>query len=231
MSRLVLFDIDGTLLRTGGVGQASTRIAMERVFGTAGNLPEFYPGGRTMDAILYDTLLDARIRPEFIFAGRKLFYAEFISAFVSKIKNGGFSVRACPGSLKLVNQLRTHDEIVLGLLTGNHRKTAELKLAAAGFDIEHFLVGAYGHESADRGLLASLAKDRAFKQVGKHFLPAEIVVIGDTTRDVASAKDTGAKSIAVATGTDDIKMLRAADPDRLFIDFEDTQAVLDAILG
>ena len=58
MTCIVLFDIDGTLLRTSGVGQASTRVALERVYGTSGDLPRFYPGGRTIETILYDTLFD-----------------------------------------------------------------------------------------------------------------------------------------------------------------------------
>ncbi len=230
MTRLVLFDIDGTLLRTGGVGQAAVRIAMERVYGTAGNLTQFYPGGRTMEAILFDTLLDACIRPEFICAGRGLFYAEFLAAFVAKIKNGSGNVHACPGSQELIALLRKRNNVVLGLLTGNHRKTAEMKLAAAGFAIEQFCVGAFGDESADRSLLVGLAKDRAFKQVGVYFAPREIVVLGDTTRDVIGAKDAGVRNIAVATGTDEFEMLKACDPDFLFENFEDTQAVLRAIL-
>jgi phosphoglycolate phosphatase len=231
MTRLVLFDIDGTLLRTSGVGQDATRIALERVFGTSGNLPAFYPGGRTIEAILFDTLLDAKIRPEFICAGRRLFYAEFIAAFAANIKNGGFSVRPCPGSIELVNALIAQDDLVLGLLTGNHQKTAELKLAAAGYDLASFKIGAYGQEAVDRALLVGLAKDRAFKQVGVHFEPQEIVVLGDTTRDVMAAKDAGVRNIAVTTGTDDYDMLKACKPDFLFEDFEETQAVFNAILG
>jgi phosphoglycolate phosphatase len=231
MPRLVLFDIDGTLLRTGGVGQDATRIAMERVFGTSGNLPAFYPGGRTIEAILFDTLLDAQIRPEFIRAGRRLFYAEFIAAFSEAINNGGYTVRPCPGSIDLVNALSAQKNIVLGLLTGNHQKTAELKMKAAGFELTPFQIGAYGHEAVDRALLVGLAKDRAFKQVGVHFAPQEIVVLGDTTRDVMAAKDAGVRNIAVATGTDDYEMLQACEPDFLFENFEETQAVLRALLS
>ncbi len=230
MTRLVLFDIDGTLLKTSGIGQASTRIALERVYGTSGDLPKFYPGGRTMEAILYDTLLDAQIRPEFICAGRRLFYAEYNAAFSSKIKDGGFSVKPCKGSPELVQALSANKNVLIGLLTGNHHRTAALKLSAAGYDFEQFAIGAYGHESADRTLLVDLARDRAFKMVGQYIPAQDVVVVGDTARDIESAKNAGARSVAVVTGTDDMEMLRAAQPDHLFEDFKDTQAVLKAIL-
>lgn len=231
MTRLVLFDIDGTLLRTSGIGQASTRVAMERVYGTCGNLPKFYPGGRTMEAILFDTLLDAQIRPEYICAGRRLFYAEYNAAFSSKIKNSTFSVQPCPGSQKLVQGLNEDKSVLVGLLIGNHHRTAALKLSAAGYDFEQFAVGAYGQDAADRSLLVDLARDRAFKIMGQHFTARDVIVVGDTARDVIGAKDAGVRSVAVATGTDDMEMLRAAQPDHLFENFKDTQAVLSAILA
>ena len=231
MTHLVLFDIDGTLLQTGGAGQASTRIALESVFGTSGNLSKFYPGGRTIEAILFDTLLDANIKPEIINACRQLFYAEYIAAFEGFIKSGGYTVRPCSGGPELVTALGAKQGVLLGLLTGNHQKTAALKLRAAGYDVERFKIGAYGHESTDRSVLVGLARLRAFKQVGKPFSPQDIVVIGDTARDVAGAKDAGVKSIGVATGTDNLQMLRSAQPDHLFANLMDTQAVLSAILG
>ena len=95
MTCLVLFDIDGTLLRSSGIGRAATREALKRVYGTYGNLSEFYPGGRTIEAILFDTMENAHIKPEYIYAGRRLFYAEFIAAFTDilslDIANGSYS--------------------------------------------------------------------------------------------------------------------------------------------
>jgi phosphoglycolate phosphatase-like HAD superfamily hydrolase len=229
MIRLALFDIDGTLLQTGGIGRASTRVALKRVYGTYGNLSEFYPGGRTIEAILFDTMTNAQIRPEYIFAGRRLFYAEYLAAFTSKLKNG-HSIEACHGGLELVSALSRASNVVLGLVTGNHHKTAALKLITAGYDFKCFEVGAYGHESADRAELVNLARNRAIKQVGRNIKSRDIVVIGDTARDIESAKGAGVRSIAVATGTDEIDMLREAQPDYIFENFLNTQEVLDAIL-
>jgi phosphoglycolate phosphatase-like HAD superfamily hydrolase len=184
-----------------------------------------------MDAILYDTLLDAQIHPEYIRAGRDLFYAEFIATFAGKIRNGSYTVRPCPGSLELIESLKTRKDVLLGLLTGNHPKTAAMKLKAAGYDETDFPIGAFGQESCDRSLLVGLARDRAFRYAGQVFAPQEVVVLGDTARDITGARDAGVRNIAVATGTDDIEMLRAAKPDHLFATFEDTQAVLAAIFN
>jgi phosphoglycolate phosphatase-like HAD superfamily hydrolase len=204
-------------------------VALERVYGTYGNLTEFYPGGRTIEAILFDTMTNAQIKPEYIFAGRRLFYAEYIAAFTAKLKNG-HSIEACNGGLELVGALSKARNVLLGLVTGNHYKTAVLKLTTAGFDFKCFEVGAYGHESADRSQLVELARERAVKQVGSEIASQDIVVIGDTARDIEAAKGAGVRNIAVATGTDEIEMLREAQPDFLFEDFANTQSVLDAIL-
>ena len=230
MTRLALFDIDGTLLQTAGIGRAATRVALERIYGTHGNLNEFYPGGRTIEAILFDTMTNAQIKPEYIFAGRRLFYAEYIAAFTAKLKNG-YLIEACYGGLELVSALSKANNVVLGLVTGNHYKTAALKLTTAGYDFKSFKVGGYGHESADRSQLVELARERAVKQVGRDIAAQDIVVIGDTARDIEAAKGARVRSIAVATGTDEIGMLREAQPDFLFEDFTNTQEVLDAILN
>jgi phosphoglycolate phosphatase-like HAD superfamily hydrolase len=229
--RLVLFDIDGTLLKTDGIGRTSTRQALERVYGTWGEMEKFYPGGRTIEAIVFDTLLDAGLHPEIIQAGRELFFAEYIAAFSCKLSEGGSEIQPCPGGPELIESLKPRREILLGLLTGNHCKTAAMKLKGAGYTLEDFEIGAYGDESRDRSHLVALARDRANEIANKEYSPQEIIVIGDTVRDVQGAKDFGARSIAVATGTDDMDMLNAAVPDYLFQDFKDTSAVLNAILN
>jgi phosphoglycolate phosphatase-like HAD superfamily hydrolase len=229
--RLVLFDIDGTLLSTGGVGQASTRVAMLRVFGTSGRLERFYPGGRTIEAIYLDTLVDAGVSDWMIAAGRALFYEEYLKEFEHRIQHGKYPVRPCPGGLELVKALIPREGVLLGLATGNHHRTAELKLTAAGYDFDCFPVGAFGHETADRSILVGEAQERASQLADVELRGRDIVMIGDTTRDVGSAQRAGARSIAVASGTDDIEILREVGPDYLYPDLSDTRAVLDAILS
>jgi len=231
MMRLVLFDIDGTLLMTGGVGQSSAQKALERVFGTSGRLDAFYPGGRTIEAILIETLRDAGISMEEILAKRDQFYEDFLREFKQQINEERFQVRPCPGAMVLIEELRKRKDILLGLLTGNHRETAILKLQAAGFDFQHFHVGAYGDESTERPALIPIVQDRAAQRTNQTFSGHNTVVIGDTTRDVASAKAANAYSIAVATGTDDIDQLKAAQPEYLFENLEKTQVIMTVIIA
>ena len=228
--RLILFDIDGTLLLTGNVGQSSARISLERIFGTSGRIDEFYPGGRTIDGIFQDTLIDAGFSEESYLSKRSELYADFLAEFQHRIENGKHDIKALPGALQLVDALSQSAQVILGLVTGNHQDTARAKLEYAGFDYSYFKVGAYGHESTDRTILVPLAKKRSSSLTGQPLDGRHTVVIGDTTRDVLGAKAAGARSIAVATGTDHLEMLQQVQPDFLFSDFNDYQAVIAAIM-
>ncbi|KAA3644719.1 MAG: HAD family hydrolase [Chloroflexi bacterium] len=228
--RLVLFDIDGTLLLTGKVGQTSAKAALERFFGAAGRVDEFYPTGRTIEGIFVDTLVDAGFSDEEYRAKREELYADFFAEFRARINRGDHEIKALPGTKELVEGLSAREDIVLGLVTGNHQLTAEVKLTMAGFDISVFKAGAYGHESAHRPHLVPLAQQRAAELTGQRVNGRETVVIGDTTRDIASAKAAGALSIAVATGTNALDVLQAEAPDHIFTDLSDLQAVTTAIL-
>ncbi len=229
--RLVLFDIDGTLLLTGSVGQNSARDSLVRVFGTSGRVDEIYPGGRTIDGIFRDTMLDAGFTEEAFLAKRGELYDDFLAEFRNRIQNGNHDIKPLPGALELVKSLVQDQDVLLGLLTGNHEITAREKLEIAGFDHDWFKVGAYGDESTDRVSLVPLAQQRASHLLGTLVDSQYTVVIGDTARDVECARENGARSIVVATGTDDIEMLRQSQPDYLFPDFRNTQDVLAAITG
>ena len=229
--RLVLFDIDGTLLLTGRVGQTSAKVALQRVFGTAGRIDDFYPTGRTIEGIFVDTLLDAGFGGDEYPKKREELYADFFAEFRSRINQGHHKIKALPGAKELIEDLSSREDILLGLVTGNHQLTAEVKLVMAGFDLSVFKLGAYGHESVRRPDLVPLAQTRAADVSGQRVNAIETVVIGDTSRDVASAKAAGARSIAVATGTNPLDMLEAVQPDHLFKDLTNWQAVRLAILG
>lgn len=228
--RLVLFDIDGTLLLTGGIGQRSARASLEWVFGTAGRLDEFYPGGRTIEAIFRDTLLDAGISMEDYSLGREKLYSYFLEEFIDRMGKDQHKIRALPGTLALVQALAERDDVILGLTTGNHERTARYKLSAAGFDLNNFKVGAYGDESAHRPDLIRMAKERAEALTGQSFDGRRTVMVGDTTRDVLSAREAGAVSIAVSSGTDTSGLLERVLPDHLLPTLLATDLLLEIIL-
>ncbi len=186
--RLILFDLDGTLLTSGGIGRRSTRFALESVFGTSGNLDDFYPGGRTQEAIFIDTLADAGIGRDRYLEKRMDLYQVFIDKFQENLDQGKSQITGLPGANELIDFLDAYESFVLGLVTGNHTEIARLKLLHAGLDPDLFLAGAYGEESADRSDLVPLAKSRAEKITGQQFPDYYTVVVGDTTRDILSAK-------------------------------------------
>jgi len=229
--KLVLFDIDGTLLQTGGLGRRASKQALEEIFGTAGRLDEFYPGGKTQEAIFRDTLSDAGIDKEYYEAKREALYQRFLDFFVIGLEKGEHHIKPLPGALALLDALGSNRATILGLVTGNHHYTAGLKLAAAGIDPDRFLVGAYGEESAERSRLVPLARERAEEAAGRCFAGKSVVVIGDTTRDVLSAASIGAVSIALTSGTDNKEQLESVDPDYIFEGLCNLQQILDAIDG
>ena len=214
--RLILFDLDGTLLTSGGIGRRSTRSALESIFGTSGNLDEFYPGGRTQEAIFVDTLADAGIGMNQFLERREELYQIFLDNFQGILDQGKYQINALPGAIQLIEYLNSNESFVLGLVTGNHTEAARLKLLNAGLDPNVYLAGAYGEESANRSDLVPLAKDRAETITGREFPEYYTIVVGDTTRDVLSAKSVNATSFALTTGTDERDLLQSVNPDSIF---------------
>jgi phosphoglycolate phosphatase-like HAD superfamily hydrolase len=227
MMQLILFDLDGTLLTSQGMGRESTRTALETVFGTSGNLDAFYPGGRTQEAIFLDTLLDAGFSQGEYFAKRSQLYRIFLKEFAGRVQKDPSRIKPLPGAIELIETLNTMADYQLGIVTGNHRKNASLKLQSAGFNPDWFSVGAYGEESVDRSDLVLLAVDRA-QNIAE--LERSTVVVGDTTRDVESARNAGAISIAVSSGTDRPELLKSSSPDYLLEGLHDPQTFLDILV-
>jgi len=214
--RLILFDLDGTLLTSGGIGRRSTRSALDTIFGTSGNLDEFYPGGRTQEAIFIDTLADAGIGMNRFLERRVKLYQSFLDKFQEILAQGEYQINALPGAIQLIEYLNSNESFVLGLVTGNHTEVARLKLLNAGLDPNVYLAGAYGEESANRSDLVPLAKIRVETITGKEFPEYYTIVVGDTTRDVLSAKSVNATSFALTTGTDQRDLLQSVNPDLIF---------------
>lgn len=213
MVQLILFDIDGTLLTGKGIGREATRRAMLDIFGTSGSLATHQFGGKTDWFTLAEVLADEGFTPDDIGQRMPVYepaLAHHMSALVAE-----YSIHALPGALDTVTHLRSRDDLLLGIVTGNVSLTAPVKLRAAGFDPAWFPVGAYGSEAIERDDLPALALERAARLYGRRLNPADVTIIGDTEADIACARAIGARAVAVATGFASREALVAARPDHL----------------
>lgn len=230
-SILVLFDVDGTLIWPDGLGRASMHDALHTVFQTAGPIESLPFNGKTDRYITSTLMTQAGVHPEDIDKRFEEVRVAMIDIMQKRIEQQIHDVQPCPGAHDLVRVLKGHDHIVTGLLTGNFKETAHLKIQAASFDPADFPVGAYGGESANRDDLPALAANRAAELTGGTFQGKKIVIIGDTPADVTCGRGVGARSIAVLTGWSDRAIIEAEQPDFIFEDLTDTEGVLAAILA
>lgn len=224
---LLLFDIDGTLLRTHGVGRESTRAAMLEVFGTASDIDTHVFGGKTDWLTLVEMLAPHGFTADDIGA-RMPHYERVVEKHIAQIIHAD-NAHPCPGALETVRGLLGEPRYLLGLVTGNVSSTSPYKLRAAGYDPAWFAVGAYGSEAVDRNALPALALARARAHCGRALRPQEVVVIGDTLADITCARALGAVAVAVTTGFTDRATLAAAEPDHLIDSLTALPAILEAL--
>ena len=227
MKRLVLFDIDGTLL-TGGPAKEAFHLALLEVFGTAGPIDTWDFSGKTDPQIARELLTEAGLECHRIDSGLPSLWSQYVYELETRLPS--LPPRAHPGVVALLSHLGEVEETPLGLLTGNVREGARLKLTAAGLH-SWFAVGAYGSDHESRNELPPIALRRARDHWGIEFPAGSMVVIGDTPRDVACGRLAGARTIAVATGRFDTEVLERAGPDHVLPDFRDTGRVLEAIVN
>ncbi len=221
---VILWDIDGTLLRGGGVGRAATRVALEAVYGTSAGLDTHNFGGKT-DWYTLNELLERQGFTLDEIAVRLPAYAEAIAGEMARtIAN--YQVERLPHALEIVTALRARGTVLQGIVTGNVYHSVPVKLRAAGFDPNWFTFGAYGHESANRDDLPRLALERAAALAGRRHDPARVLVVGDTVRDVLAARSVGVRVALVETGKAERSALVAAKPDWLIPDLTHFDAVM-----
>ncbi len=225
-ARLVLFDIDGTLLSTGGAGRRAMKEALVEVYGTCGSADGFPFGGKTDPQIVSELLLQEGLSEEFIQNNLSLFFTKYIQRLRQQLCRT--QLKLYPGVKQLLSTLAETEGVFLGLLTGNIREGAWIKLRAFQLG-RYFQTGAYGDDSPDRYELPRIAVERASKQFKKEFQGRDVVIIGDTLHDIRCASSIGARTIAVATGWTPLTQLRKHKPDFLFPDFSDYQEVVKAI--
>ncbi len=223
--RLLLFDIDGTLITSGGAGESALREAVRERFGEHEDLEGIVIAGAT-DALIAHQLLTKHGRP---------ITPENISAILDSYLNHlpkrlpQHKGRVLPGILELLERLKNRSDCVVALLTGNLRRGAEIKLTHYGV-WHYFEFGAFADDHHDRNELGKFAAARAQERHGEEFPPERIYIIGDTPRDIECGKAIGAKTVAIATGNYPLSVLESHQPDFLFSDLSDTEAVLSALL-
>jgi phosphoglycolate phosphatase len=224
--RLLLFDIDGTLITSGGAGEQALRDAMRERFGVEDDLANTALAGKT-DALIAHELLAKNgldVTPENA--------SGLLDAYVTALGRNLPLHKGCllPGMIELLDRLRNEPRCVLGLLTGNLARGAELKLTHYGV-WHYFEFGAFADDHHDRNHLGPFAMDRARSSTGCAIPPQNTYVIGDTPRDIECGRAFGARTVAIATGGHTREELAAHNPDFLFDDFSDTEAVLRALVG
>ena len=256
MERLVLFDIDCTLIDGHGAGGRAIIGAILDVYGVEGELggysfhgrtdpgiiqdlaelwsaadPEAVVGryeGETQPRVVHDLAAQLGTPEEAIDALVDDCIARYVELLAEEVASGHMEL--LPGIKELVTALAADPRAVLGLLTGNVEAGARIKLAPTGI-LPLFKVGAYGSDSAFRPELPAVAVRRAEELTGRRFAGKEIVIIGDTPADIECGAGLGVKTIAVATGRHTADELAAHAPDYLFPDFSDWRTAYEAILA
>jgi phosphoglycolate phosphatase-like HAD superfamily hydrolase len=225
-ARLVLFDIDGTLLSAGRAARESILEALSAVLGWQGSADDNDFSGKTDPQILRELVLGS--------VGRERFESAMdavLDRYVEELRRRlrPEAVLPKPGIPALLERLSSEPRVTLGLLTGNIERGARLKLDPPGFN-RYFPFGAFGDDSPDRYRLPAIAVARARDRTGRDFSGESVVIVGDSIHDVACGRSVHARAIAVATGPTPADSLRAERPHALFADFGDVDAATEAIL-
>jgi phosphoglycolate phosphatase len=226
-SRLLLFDIDGTLVLTGGAGKRAMDQAFEDEFGIANAFAGISMAGRTDRWLVEQALVRHGLGVSAAHLQR--FRTRYVTCLEAMVKEPGQGRRGImPGVQPLLDRLATSADVHLALLTGNYRHGARIKLQHFGL-WDRFAWGAFGDDHAERDALAVAALAEARARVVALSDPSHAVIVGDTPFDIACARAAGARVVAVATGSHSIDELRAHAPDLALDDLQDVDAVLNFI--
>jgi phosphoglycolate phosphatase len=228
MRRLILFDIDGTLLSTDGAARRAFHAALIEVYGATGPIATHSFDGKTDPQIARELLSLEGLSDASIDRGLDRLFRSYLRRLATELATPGHSTRLYPGVTTLLDALRPDPHICLALLTGNIAQGAALKLRSAGI-ADYFRFGAYGSDCEQRTGLPGIAVQRALADTGRAFNGHEVVIIGDTPNDVTCGQALGVFTIAVATGRHTREDLLAAGADIALQDLSDTRAVLDLL--
>src|SRR5215217_5788504 len=230
--RILLWDIDGTLIRSVKTGAYKdyTIPVLEEVFGTAGRLAEMHVSGMTDLQIVFEALSDAGISQDEILARAEVLVSRLTEEARRVTGNGAKFFEVIPGVRETLEALAAHPRYESALVTGNIKPMAQLKMELVGLDHFFTLPGAFGDESHNRRDLPARAAERIRKHLQMDLAPEQFIVIGDTPNDIDCARHFGARAVAVGTGRmfsrEDIL---ACEPDAILDDLSDSRLVIETL--
>ena len=225
--KLVLFDVDGTLVR-GGPARAAFQVAMDAIFGTAGAIDTHDFSGKTDPQIARELLTAAGLEERAVDEGFPALWECYLAELQTRL--AAMPMRRIPGAGELVTALEESGEAVLGLVTGNIVRGARLKLGSVGL-AHPFAVGGFRSDDEVRDRLPGIAIARARERWGVDFARADVWVIGDTPLDIACGRHEGVRTLAVATGRHRVEELEACAPDAVVEDLRDMGRTIATLLA
>ena len=222
--RLVLFDVDGTLLLTGGASGRALRSALIQSYGLPNSLETLYHDGKTDPQIVRETLSHHGKAESF--TGKKIssvfsVYLSFLREELTAVDN----FQVLPGARELVRTLDRQDNFLLGLATGNIEEGARLKLERAGLE-PFFSFGGFGSDAENRTELNRIATERGRQRIAPD-APERVFTVGDTPRDIVHGKEAGAATLAVASGNYSLDDLRSHEPDLAVASLHPIEPILE----
>ena len=213
--RLILFDVDGTLVECGRQVREILSATLEEVYGTTGSVDRLDFAGRTDPGILLDVLTDAGLAERDILDRIPEVRARYAARLERDLDRR--CMRLLPGVAAHLESLARRKDVVLGLVTGNREPGARTKLSR--FDLNRFFdFGAFGCDAVNRADLPPVALERAERITGRRFRPEETLIVGDTIHDISCARAHGIPVLAVATGRTPAETLREGGADRVVAD-------------
>lgn len=230
MQRLILWDVDRTLLHTDGIAGEEMRASMAQIFGPVTKRERTFYSGKTDWSIIQNSFPD--FSPEAIATNMDLFCDVYAHNLNQRRDDLHQRSETLPGVVEILRQLQQHDHIIQAPLTGNIAAVAHIKLEVLGLlnYLDHD-VGAYGNDAENRADLVPIAARRAAEKYGTPLNEHTIIVIGDTPHDIACGKAHNARTVAIATGPYTLDDLQRHEPDALLTDLRDTATAIVAILG
>jgi phosphoglycolate phosphatase len=228
MKRLVLFDIDETMISSDGAGRRAIARVLNQHYGVPEQAMQIIMSGKTDPQILREIFRACDQEAAFDQNTERIFEL-YLGVLEEEIQQSRYYI-IHEGVVELLEALVEEEQAYLGLLTGNIERGAKMKLHR--FDLlKYFPIGAFGSDSANRLDLPAVAQKRAKAFFNLDFACSELVIIGDAVNDVLCAKGFGAVSIAVNTGRTTWAELEAQQPDYLFSSLKDTKAIMEAIFS